>query len=217
MHYSCVSIPSALAYSPDSAVLLSKLLKGSISFIIVLILSPILSPDHPRHYLHICHYRNPSSSSTGHQKPGSLILWQSGLFLILQQCSQAITRPSGLFLSLIKGPLKLSNDSIPSANFYMAGRIPCTCSCGQEVIYATKHNHLNGGGKIALWTRAVAEGKSLNTQEQKPTPLLSGSKKQASSNPDQDDGCKWCKAALPRTRNPPKTRSQCCSTCSLGA
>ena len=47
MHYSCVSIPPALAYSPDLAVLLSKLLKGSIYFIIVLIHSLILSPDHP--------------------------------------------------------------------------------------------------------------------------------------------------------------------------
>ena len=101
----------------------------------------------------------------------------------------------------------MSNDSIPSANFYMAGRIPCTCSCGQEVIYATKHNHLNGGGKIALWTRAVAEGKSLNTQEQKPTPLLSGSKKQASSNPDQDDGHKQTKAAQLENQLPEITSS----------
>jgi UDP-sugar transporter A1/2/3 len=68
MHYSRVSIPPALAYSPASAVLLSEVLKGSISFIIALIHSPVLSPDHPQHYLHIRHH-HPSSSSTRHRKP----------------------------------------------------------------------------------------------------------------------------------------------------
>ena len=68
MHYSRVSIPPALAYSPASAVLLSEVLKGSISFIIALIHSPVLSPDHPEHYLHIRHH-HPSSSSTRHRKP----------------------------------------------------------------------------------------------------------------------------------------------------
>ena len=68
MHYSRVSIPPALAYSPASAVLLSEVLKGSISFIIALIHSPVLSPDHPQHYLHI-RLNNPSSSSTRHRKP----------------------------------------------------------------------------------------------------------------------------------------------------
>ena len=67
MHYSRVSIPPALAYSPASAVLLSEVLKGSISFIIALIHSPVLSLDHPQHYLHIRHH--PSSSSTRHRKP----------------------------------------------------------------------------------------------------------------------------------------------------
>ena len=66
MHYSRVSIPPSLAYSPASAVLLSEVLKGSISFIIALIHSPVLSPDHPEHYLHIRHH-HPSSSSTRHQ------------------------------------------------------------------------------------------------------------------------------------------------------
>jgi solute carrier family 35 (UDP-sugar transporter), member A1/2/3 len=69
MHYSRVSIPPALAYSPASAVLLSELLKGSISFIIALVHSPVLSPDHPQHHLHIYHYNYPSSSSTRHRKP----------------------------------------------------------------------------------------------------------------------------------------------------
>ena len=71
MHYSRVSIPPALAYSPASAVLLSELLKGSISFIIALVHSPVLSPDHPQHHLHIYHYHYnyPSSSSTRHRKP----------------------------------------------------------------------------------------------------------------------------------------------------
>ena len=69
MHYSRVSIPPALAYSPASAVLLSELLKGSISFIIALIHSPVFSPDHPQHYIHIRHYHHPSSSSTRHWKP----------------------------------------------------------------------------------------------------------------------------------------------------
>ena len=68
MHYSRVSIPPALAYSPASAVLLSEILKGSISFIIALIHSPVLSPDHPQHYLHIRPH-HPSSSSTRHRKP----------------------------------------------------------------------------------------------------------------------------------------------------
>ena len=68
MHYSRVSIPPALAYSPASAVLLSEILKGSISFIIALIHSPVLSPDHPQHYLHIRHH-HPSPSSTRHRKP----------------------------------------------------------------------------------------------------------------------------------------------------
>ena len=89
----------------------------------------------------------------------------------------------------------------------MAGQIPCTCGCGQEVTYATKHNHLNGSGKIVLRTRVVAEGKSLNTQEQKPTPLLKGSKKRASSNPDQNDSCKWCKAAQLKNQLPEITSS----------
>ncbi|KAF8163664.1 nucleotide-sugar transporter-domain-containing protein, partial [Crassisporium funariophilum] len=40
MHYSRVSIPPALAYSPASAVLLNELLKGAISFIIALARSP---------------------------------------------------------------------------------------------------------------------------------------------------------------------------------
>ncbi|KAF8808988.1 hypothetical protein BYT27DRAFT_7222567 [Phlegmacium glaucopus] len=69
MHYSRVSIPPALAYSPASAVLLNELLKGSISFIIALTRSPVLSPDHPQHHLHIYHYHHPSSSSTRHRKP----------------------------------------------------------------------------------------------------------------------------------------------------
>ncbi|KAF8197582.1 nucleotide-sugar transporter-domain-containing protein [Pholiota molesta] len=42
MHYSRVSIPPSLAYSPASAVLLNELLKGSISFIIALFRSPVL-------------------------------------------------------------------------------------------------------------------------------------------------------------------------------
>ena len=67
MHYSRVSIPPALAYSPASAVLLSEVLKGSISFIIALIHSPVLSPDHPDHYLHIRHHHL-SLSSTRHRK-----------------------------------------------------------------------------------------------------------------------------------------------------
>ena len=58
MDYSRVSIPSALAYSPASAVLLS-VLEGSISFIIALIHSPVLSQDHPQHYLHIRHCYHP--------------------------------------------------------------------------------------------------------------------------------------------------------------
>lgn len=69
MHYSRVSIPPALAYSPASAVLLSELLKGSISFIIALVHSPVLSPDHPQHHLHTHHHHYPSSSSTRHRKP----------------------------------------------------------------------------------------------------------------------------------------------------
>jgi len=69
MHYSRVSIPPALAYSPASAVLFSELLKGSISFIIALARSPVLSPDHPQHHLHIYHHHHPSSSpSTRHRK-----------------------------------------------------------------------------------------------------------------------------------------------------
>ena len=69
MHYSRVSIPPALAYSPASAVLLNELLKGSISFIIALARSPVLSPDHPQHHLHVHHYHHPSSSSsTRHRK-----------------------------------------------------------------------------------------------------------------------------------------------------
>ncbi|KAF8969617.1 nucleotide-sugar transporter-domain-containing protein, partial [Flammula alnicola] len=46
MHYSRVSIPPALAYSPASAVLLNELLKGSISFVIALFRSPVLH-QHP--------------------------------------------------------------------------------------------------------------------------------------------------------------------------
>ncbi|KDR73709.1 hypothetical protein GALMADRAFT_142162 [Galerina marginata CBS 339.88] len=46
MHYSRVSIPPALAYSPASAVLLNELLKGSISFIIALFRSPLLQHPH---------------------------------------------------------------------------------------------------------------------------------------------------------------------------
>ncbi|KAF8912161.1 nucleotide-sugar transporter-domain-containing protein, partial [Gymnopilus junonius] len=46
MHYSRVSIPPSLAYSPASAVLLNELLKGSISFVIALLRSPILQQSH---------------------------------------------------------------------------------------------------------------------------------------------------------------------------
>ena len=73
----------------------------------------------------------------------------------------------------------------------MAGRIPCTCGCGLEVTYATKQNHLNARGKTSLRARVVTETLSL-----KPTPLLQrGSKKRASSNPDQDGSHKRHKAA----------------------
>ncbi|KAF9053092.1 nucleotide-sugar transporter-domain-containing protein [Panaeolus papilionaceus] len=57
MHYSRVSIPTSQAYSPASAVLLNELLKGSISFFIALLNSPILSPQHAQHH----HYMHPSS------------------------------------------------------------------------------------------------------------------------------------------------------------
>lgn len=42
MHYSRVSIPTALAYSPATAVLMNELLKGSISLVIALLRSPVL-------------------------------------------------------------------------------------------------------------------------------------------------------------------------------
>jgi hypothetical protein len=81
----------------------------------------------------------------------------------------------------------------------MAGRIPCTCGCGLEVTYATKQNHLNGRGKIALRAEVVLEARSLkrNTQQQQePTPFLQrGFKKRASSNPDRDVSRKRRKAA----------------------
>jgi hypothetical protein len=83
--------------------------------------------------------------------------------------------------------------------FYMAGRIPCTCGCGEEVTYATKKNHLKARGKTSLRARVVTETDSLkrNTrQQQKPTPLLQrGLKKRASSNADQDSSRKRHKAA----------------------
>jgi hypothetical protein len=78
----------------------------------------------------------------------------------------------------------------------MAGRIPCTCGCDQEVTYATKQNHLNARGKTSLRARVVTEAKLLkrNTQQQqKPTPRKL--KKRASSNPDQDGSRKRRKAA----------------------
>ena len=53
----------------------------------------------------------------------------------------------------------------------------------------------------------MAEGKSLITQEQKPAPLLRGSKNWASSNPDQDDSCKRCKAAQLKNQLPKITSS----------
>jgi len=43
MHYSRVSIPTSLAYSPATAVLLNELLKGSISFVIAFLRSPVLN------------------------------------------------------------------------------------------------------------------------------------------------------------------------------
>ena len=46
MHYSRVSIPPSLAYSPATAVLLNELLKGSISFVIAFLRSPVLN-HHP--------------------------------------------------------------------------------------------------------------------------------------------------------------------------
>src|SRR5271168_1917326 len=81
----------------------------------------------------------------------------------------------------------------------MAGQITCTCSCGLEVTYATKRNHLNARGMTSLRARVGTETKLLkgNTrQQQKPTPLLQrGLKKRASSKPDQDGSRKRLKAA----------------------
>jgi len=81
----------------------------------------------------------------------------------------------------------------------MAGRILCTCGCGEVVTYATKKNHLNACGKTSLRARVVTETNSLkrNTQQQqRPIPLLQrGSKKRASSNADQDGSSKRHKAA----------------------
>ena len=86
-----------------------------------------------------------------------------------------------------------------SFHIYMASRVPCTCSCGLEVSYTTKQNHLNAHGKISLRVRVMTEMGSLNRntqQQQKPTSLLQrGFRKQASSNPDQDGSCKRRKAA----------------------
>ena len=87
----------------------------------------------------------------------------------------------------------------PQLFFYMAGRIPCTCSCGLEVTYATKQNHLNARGKTSLRARVVSEARLLKRdtqQQQEPTPPLQrGFKKRASSNLDRDDSRKQCKAA----------------------
>jgi len=46
MHYSRVSTPPSLAYSPASAVLLNEILKGSISFLVALSRSPLLNQQH---------------------------------------------------------------------------------------------------------------------------------------------------------------------------
>ena len=79
MHYSRVSIPPALAYSPASAVLLNELLKGSISFIIALSRSPVLSPDHPHH---------PSASSTRHRKSSFLDIFYLWSLAFSELCSE---------------------------------------------------------------------------------------------------------------------------------
>ncbi|KAF9557156.1 hypothetical protein CPC08DRAFT_725287 [Agrocybe pediades] len=50
MHYSRVSTPPSLSYSPASAVLLNEILKGSISFIVALSRSPLLNQPQQQQY-----------------------------------------------------------------------------------------------------------------------------------------------------------------------
>jgi hypothetical protein len=115
------------------------------------------------------------------------------------RCPQAPTRPSGSFLSVLFKKSTNTDKWSDSLFFYMAGRILCTCGCGEVVSYTTKKNHLNARGKTSLHARVVTETNSLkrNTQQQqKPTPLLQrGLKKRASSNTDQDGSSKRHKAA----------------------
>ena len=114
MHYSCVSIPPVLAYSPDLAVLLSKLLKGSISFIIILIhsLQTILNITSISITTVILLHLWQVTGNLDHSSFNNLACSWSYSNVPKLRC----VFPDHFFLC-IKGPLKLSNDSIPSANF----------------------------------------------------------------------------------------------------
>ena len=89
--------------------------------------------------------------------------------------------------------------SFSSLSLTMAPRIPCTCSCGNQVTYSTKINHLNGRGKSSLRGRVLGT-KSSGRQQQEFIPHQNqsrGSKKQASFNHDQDGSRKALKTAEP--------------------
>ena len=96
----------------------------------------------------------------------------------------------------------------PQLFLYMAHQILCTCSCGLEVTYQIKLNYLNASGKTHLRARLVTEIKSLKRttwQQQESTPSLQrGSRKQASSNPDQDGSRKQRKVAQIRENQLPQ-------------
>ncbi|KAF5330877.1 hypothetical protein D9619_005281 [Psilocybe cf. subviscida] len=64
MHYSRVSIPASLAYSPATAVLMNELLKGSISFMVAFSRSPVLQHPQPNLTRRPPHLRNASPFSS---------------------------------------------------------------------------------------------------------------------------------------------------------
>ena len=96
----------------------------------------------------------------------------------------------------------------PQLFLHMACQILCTCGCRLEVTYQTKLNHSNASGKTHLRARLVTEIKLLKRttwQQQEPTlSLQRGSRKRASSNPDQDGSCKQRKVAQIRENRLPQ-------------
>jgi len=157
MHYSRVSIPPSLAYSPASAVLLNELLKGSISFIIAFCRSPHFSANPPYTPHPLTRKTRPSASSN------SIFAFPITCYLAFVQLCSEIFSPDAWKLSIpailyvVQNSLQfVAISNLPVASFQVTYQMKILTTAAFSVVLLRKK--LTGVKWLALLFLAVGVG-----------------------------------------------------------